>query len=1349
MRFFIYLLAPLWMLLLSLGIPLSNQALFAQHFSTSTLSGTDLFFPTSLQFGPDNRLYVTQQNGFILAYTIEQRGKNDYHITATERIDIIRTHTPNHNDDGTYNPDPRRQLTGLWVTGTPNQPIIYAASSDWRYSGFGNTESGIDTNSGVLSRLTKTANGWEKVDLVRGLPRSVQDHSCNGLVIQGNTLYLTVGGHTNSGGVSQGFAFSTEYALSASILAIDLAQIESMPILTEQVAGKSIRYIYDLPTLDDPTRPNVNGKDQGDPFGGNWGMNQAKWVPNGPVQVYASGFRNVYDVLISNRGFMYTWDNGANRIWGGFPANEGIGSATNQYDPTQPGVNSATDTDPVIENRDGLHLIKEEGYYGGHPNPLRANPMGAGLYYKDTWYGPDHPNLPSDWPPLPQGFRRPEEGDYQTPGLHDPSMAVINSSTNGIVEYTAPGNLQGNILAASWNGNIYRVEIGNDGRLKPGTGIQVFATGIGENPIDVTAQGSGEIFPGTVWVLNFRSQDIVIFEPGEAPTCVGGYQLTLDEDGDGYSNADEIDNNTDPCNGASKPQDFDQTRINGFLVSDLNDPDDDDDGLTDEVDPFCLDPYNGTRTNLPLYYVLQNGDPGIGFWGLGFTGLMVDGRTDYLNLIQEEENSDVEIIAGGAVGLFTLTGVDDGDATGAFNSQRNAFQFGINVNQNTPTFIIDSRIAGPIFPTAPRDFHSGGLFMGTGKQDNFIRIGVAAGGGNPVIEVVQEVEDTPTVKQYEVAGVGSAIVVNLFLKVNPAAGTVLPMYALNDGPPKAVGAPIVVKGALLSQLQNEAAIAVGGMATSRGSSDEFSFTWDHFRASFENQTPVGDVIRINCGGPGLSVAGENWGADQYYNGGNVYVNQKDIDNTEIDPIYQSLRYRDIAYEIPVSNPEAERYGIELHFSEIYHTEIGKRIFDVVVEGNTILKDFDIVAAGGAASAVVESLEVPAPADGIITISLVNGPVESPIINGIKITPLGPEAPKNEAPVANFSAVIRELTLSLDAAASLDPDGRIVDYTWDLGDGNTSSGETLTYTYQRSGTYDVTLVVTDTAGATGSAVKRLTLTAPNQAPTANFEASMDGLDVTFDGSLSVDPEGAISSYVWDFGDGFTGVGVQVAHTYAQEGVYDVVLTVTDDMGSSHTSSQSVEVLGPNEAPVVSFRYSSVRNPQAITFDATASYDPDGTIVEAQWDFDDGTEKTGMIVQHVFETGGSYRVKLSVTDDRGGESSVSRILEVRNNTFVGYQVPRSSSVAIPGWSFAIYPNPLLPGERLHLMVRPTESQEVVLRLVNVNGQVLYQTPWQLTEDQDNTRILPTQLIPGAYRLMIQTQQGAYEHLPVMIR
>jgi len=157
-----------------------------------------------------------------------------------------------------------------------------------------------------------------------------------------------------------------------------------------------------------------------------------------------------------------------------------------------------------------------------------------------------------------------------------------------------------------------------------------------------------------------------------------------------------------------------------------------------------------------------------------------------------------------------------------------------------------------------------------------------------------------------------------------------------------------------------------------------------------------------------------------------------------------------------------------------------------------------------------------------------------------------------------------------------------------------------------------------------------------------------LVVTFNGGASSSPNGAIVSYAWDFGDGSSGAGVSLTHTYSEKGVYTVTLTVTDETGKSGSRSMAVEAL--NRVPVADFRPSVYTTPvdQPVRFDASDSYDPDGEIVEYVWDFGDGTIGDGVLVEHEYTTaqGQGWRpvITLTVIDDDGGMGSRSRTIIV---------------------------------------------------------------------------------------------------------
>lgn len=415
---------------------------------------------TSLQFGPDGKLYVAEMDGLIFVFDVKRNGKNNYTGTLVDTISLIKN-VPNHNDDGTPNFADKRLLTGIHVAGSAATPVIYAVSSDPRQAaGPSGNDSNLDTNSGILHKLTKADGTWAKLDLVRGLPRSEENHVSNGLVLVNNKIYVNVGGNTNMGVPSNNFAELPEYALSAATLVIDLATI-----------GNNT---YDLPTLDGPA-------DQYDPFGGHDGLNQAILEANGPVKIFASGLRNAYDIVYSESGQFYVWDNGPNTGWGGPPG----ASCKNTID------------NGGIKHGDGLHLIKQ-GYYAGHPNPTRGN--------KANTFGGQSPI---------EGAANPEECEYKDPVDND-SLVTNNPSTNGLDEYTASnfaGSMKGDLIAAAFDKSIYRVQLN-----KSGTAVlskSVLKANQGTVPLDVTTQSDDDVFPGTIWIVDNIVKTITVMEPSD------------------------------------------------------------------------------------------------------------------------------------------------------------------------------------------------------------------------------------------------------------------------------------------------------------------------------------------------------------------------------------------------------------------------------------------------------------------------------------------------------------------------------------------------------------------------------------------------------------------------------------------------------------------------------------------------------------------------------------------------------------------------------------------------------------------------------------------------------------------
>ena len=153
-----------------------------------------------------------------------------------------------------------------------------------------------------------------------------------------------------------------------------------------------------------------------------------------------------------------------------------------------------------------------------------------------------------------------------------------------------------------------------------------------------------------------------------------------------------------------------------------------------------------------------------------------------------------------------------------------------------------------------------------------------------------------------------------------------------------------------------------------------------------------------------------------------------------------------------------------------------------------------------------------------------------------------------APAPMFSSAFDGTEVQFDASATTVSSGRTVaSYAWDFGDGATGAGVAPTHTYSTTGTYTVTLTVTDSAGSEGVIAQEVLV---HLAPTADFDYAVVGLDASFDPSTSTATGGAtISGYLWNFGDGNTSTEEEPIHAYAAGGTYDVSLTVTDSLGST--------------------------------------------------------------------------------------------------------------------------------------------------------------------------------------------------------
>ena len=263
----------------------------------------------------------------------------------------------------------------------------------------------------------------------------------------------------------------------------------------------------------------------------------------------------------------------------------------------------------------------------------------------------------------------------------------------------------------------------------------------------------------------------------------------------------------------------------------------------------------------------------------------------------------------------------------------------------------------------------------------------------------------------------------------------------------------------------------------------------------------------------------------------------------------------------------------------------------------------------------------------------------------------------EAPVAEFTCpIIAEIgkPVRLEATQSTGGTAQIIEYQWDFGDGTHDKGEITEHAFTKSGNHIVKLtVVTDTATDCNKTSRQKQITI-NESPIAKADSNgvlrrkmkdrLVGVNqvVTFNGALSKDPDGIISSYTWDFGDGQTGTSVQVRHQYKNAGQYTVALQVVDNTDLSNNSDTDTLDITVNEAPKPLIAGGGVVCAgDKVSLSGKGSFDPDGKIVKYTWNFGDGSpDSSGMDVNHTYGSPGEYTVTLNVDDGGSVNNSLTQ-------------------------------------------------------------------------------------------------------------
>lgn len=219
-------------------------------------------------------------------------------------------------------------------------------------------------------------------------------------------------------------------------------------------------------------------------------------------------------------------------------------------------------------------------------------------------------------------------------------------------------------------------------------------------------------------------------------------------------------------------------------------------------------------------------------------------------------------------------------------------------------------------------------------------------------------------------------------------------------------------------------------------------------------------------------------------------------------------------------------------------------------------------------------------------------------------------------------------------------GSVYGYFWDFGDTATSTDPNPTHTYAVDDTYYVKFILTDNHNDQHEMIKSIIIgqsTTPIVNADFTFVSESNNI-VTFTNTTTI-KNGNITGYLWDFGDGDSSTKTDPIHAYTNEGTYKVKLTVTDNKGKKHEVTKDIkalETLPPAVVPDFTF---VIAPDKTVTFtDATTVVN--GSIASYAWDFGDGDSSTNQNPTHIYTNDGTYKAKLTVTDNASFTHTVTK-------------------------------------------------------------------------------------------------------------
>ena len=230
-----------------------------------------------------------------------------------------------------------------------------------------------------------------------------------------------------------------------------------------------------------------------------------------------------------------------------------------------------------------------------------------------------------------------------------------------------------------------------------------------------------------------------------------------------------------------------------------------------------------------------------------------------------------------------------------------------------------------------------------------------------------------------------------------------------------------------------------------------------------------------------------------------------------------------------------------------------------------------------------------------------------------------------APVAGFTVSSTSGAYPLFVEFTSTSTGAITGYSWNFGDGHTSTSVRPVHLYNTEGVYSVSLTVTGPGGEdTAIETDYITVTSPSLPPIASFvgepTSGLAPLTVNFLSTIL----NSVESVAWDFGDGGSSTELNPAHTYADTGSFTVTLSASNSYGTDISILSNYITVLPPEAVVAGFSAAPLLGvaPLNVAF----ANETIGSLDSVRWSFSDGGGSTQLSPFHTFEAPGVYDATL---------------------------------------------------------------------------------------------------------------------------